>query len=64
MIPMCIRSYSVQMLFLEYFCANDIPPILLKYLDWGMMSVHILVYLSLTYRQNEILKIRFWLGDH
>ena len=45
-----------QVLILKYFCIDCIPPILLKHLDWGLMSILVWVYLSIMYHENEILK--------
>ena len=52
-----------RMLIHEYFCINCISLILLKYLDWGLMSVLVRVHFSMTYCQNEHLKINFRLDS-
>ena len=49
----------VEVLILEYFFRDCIPPILLKNLKWGLMSMLIWVHLSEKYCQNETLKISF-----
>ena len=51
-----------QVLIPEQFCADYIPPILLKPLDRGLMSVLVWVHLLMMYHQNETLKTSFGLG--
>ena len=45
-----------QMLILEYLCADYIPPIVLKYLDRGLMSILARVHLSIIYHQTRFCK--------
>ena len=49
-------------LWIEYFCVDYIPLILLKHLDPGLRSVLAWVHLSMTYCQKETLKTSFDLG--
>ena len=52
-----------QVLILEYFYIDCIPPVLLKYVDQGLMCILVWVHLSITYYQNKILKTIFRFGD-
>ena len=53
---------EVNCLILEYFYTDCIFTVFLKHLDGGLMSIRVWVHLSMRYRQNESLKINFWLG--
>ena len=45
----------IQVLILKYFCMDCIPPILLKHLDWSLMSI--LVWVSLS---ECIARMKLW----
>ena len=52
-----------QVLVLKYLCAECIPPIFFKCLDWGQISVLVWVHLAMTYHLNETLKTSFGFGS-
>ena len=66
-LPSCsilyIGMYRSQLLIIEFFYMDCILPILLKYIDFGLMSALVWVHLSMTRCLNETLKTRFELGS-
>ena len=50
-------------LILEYFCADCMPPVIIKHKDQCLIRVLVLVHLSTMYRQNKTFKTSFGLGD-
>ena len=52
-----IGMFWGQGLILKYFCADYMPPVLLKHFDEGLMSVMVFIHLSMTYQQNETLNV-------
>ena len=58
-----IEMYYCQVLILEYFWIYCILLILLKYLDWDLMSILVWVHISMTNCQNKNLKTSFEPGN-